>query len=376
LHAFIFVLSLMASALATTPDDLVVAPEANLTPPPQWLTRAQMLADLDIMDYAVTNAYAGPSLAQGIQSLRDQLPLYLAADTFCEKLEQQLLPIRDSHLVADFVGGKRCGGHQAAGHVGANLRAQEGTWGYSEVQGHAVLGIPSFPPSADNSWAGFRERVATLKAAGQPFVIDLRGNSGGDDEPATWLARELYGLSDQEPVPTPVEARLSIDRPEAFALMSNVWTLEIQRERRAGRTVPQDDYDMRTKILGWMEKAKSGQFPPTDYQEMPQPNLNGHAIFQAPVYILVDNQCASSCELLLEYLEALPHRVLIGEHTHGAVEYGEVGKLILPTSHVVVTLATFATRYRDYRTVEGKGYAPDIGVRAGADALSAVPKAD
>ncbi|NJL24411.1 MAG: hypothetical protein HC902_04070, partial [Calothrix sp. SM1_5_4] len=93
--------------------------------------------------------------------------------------------------------------------------------------------------------------------------------------------------------------------------------------------------------------------------------------FSAKLYVLIDRGCGSACEITLQLLEALPGRVLVGENSRGAVEYGDRGRLLLPHSRVHVALATAAVRYRDGRAVEGRGYAPDLRVAKGGDALAA-----
>lgn len=364
----------MTSAFAAPADVLIISPDADLSVPAS-IPRQRVLDDLQRLQSAAAAAYAGPDLSQVLQSIRATLPPgeVIDATLFCQKLAAGLANLRDGHLRASFLN-QGCGSAVPIGHVGENLRAKAGTWGVATVNGQTVLSVPDFLSSDDPSWAGFLDQVRALKASGRAFILDLRGNRGGDNAMGVELARVLYDLRSDEPVPSPQEARLSLITPEVFALQANAWATEIIKARLDGQQPSEYSLVGRQHALDLMAKAETGEYPPSERDEIPQPDLKGRAIFKAPLYVLIDNRCASSCELTLEYLEALPQRVLVGESTMGAVEYGEIGKMLLPASRVLVTLATFSTRYRDYRTVEGVGYAPNIAVPAGGDALSVALK--
>lgn len=370
---------LLGSARAQTSpaDDLILSLQADLRPA-LLVTREEMLKDLDRLETAAGAAYAGPDLANVLHEVRAQVPWLSTPQLFCLQLQQAFERVRDSHLRAELINqGCSREGRDVAGKVGANLRAQANTWGARKVEGSAltVLAIPEFLPGADSSWSGFLKEVQDLKAAKHAFVLDLRGNLGGDDRMAQAMARVLYGLTDAEPVPTPLESRLSKQTAEAFALRANAWAVEILQSRFDGQTQDkalQLRLNERRKTLGWMAKAKTGNYPPISIYEYSQPELSGKEVFQAPVYVLIDRGCASTCELMLQYLEALPQRILVGEHTMGVVVYGEVGQLVLPASKTIVTLATTSARYRDDRAIEKQGYVPAIQVAPGDDALDSV----
>ena len=88
-----------------------------------------------------------------------------------------------------------------------------------------------------------------------------------------------------------------------------------------------------------------------------------------PVYVLIDRNCGSSCELTLEALEKLSYVQTIGENTTGVVQYGNVGALFLPSSHIVIRIPTQGSKYDDQRQVEKIGYTPKWKVPLGTDAL-------
>jgi hypothetical protein len=372
LRTLILFLGLLPALCGAAPsDDLLLDPNADLEPVVQ-VSAAQMGADLDVLADAASKGYAGPDLSGVLAAVRQRLPGATDAFSFCKQLESAFSGIADSHLRASLVT-KSCSSVTVKGSVGKNIRS--GHWAFDTYDTSAgkitVVALPSFLPREDQGWEGFLAKVRDLKAAGRPFVIDLRGNMGGDDDMGYEMARILYGLGQEDHVPTPVEARLHIETPESFALMANAWAYQAIQMKRGGQAVPWYIYDWRNRYLQWMDTAKSGSFPAIRREDMPQTNLRGHDVFSAPVYVLVDKLCASACENTLEFLEALPHRVLVGENSFGMVDYGDLGRVALPNSHVIVSLATFSSRFRDYREVEKTGYKPDVPVPPGNDALAA-----
>ena len=61
----------------------------------------------------------------------------------------------------------------------------------------------------------------------------------------------------------------------------------------------------------------------------------------------------------------------LAEGELGAVEFGDVGRVVLPNSKVSVSVSTMSVNFRDGRRVEKSGYAPDVRVSEGGDALAA-----
>lgn len=361
-----FVAAFLPTTFAAThaADDLLLSPTQDLTKP-QSLSATQLEEDIELLKFAVDKGYAGPSMGRQLS----KIPIEdSSAIAFCNQLQEIFDHVRDAHLRAwlDF---QACGQAATAGRVGRNIAAGVDGWVAKSINGTEVLAIPSFWPVYDSRWDGFLEKVRDLVAAGKPFILDLRGNTGGDDSYGFELARALLGMDANVNLPTPVESRTFVQTPEAFALQVNNWTWSALKLKMNGEVVPTYIEDRRRETLNWMERAKSHQFPDRLLEKIPQGVLNKQKVFAASVLILVDRNCASSCETTVQVLENLPGRILVGEHTRGAVEYGEVGRVILPHSKVGVTLSTMSAHFKDGRRVEKRGYAPTIKVRAGGDAL-------
>lgn len=364
--SLIFNLVISISAAGATADDMVLDLGASLTGRPA-LTAAELAQDIDFLKSALAKGYAGPEFGRRL----DSITLHeTSSQNFCDQLASTFERVLDAHLSASLEF-RRCGTRMPDGQVGANI-ASDG-WRVERVRraGHEadVLAIPSFWPRFDERWRGFLEAVKDLRAKGRPFIIDLRGNGGGDDSMGFEMARILLGLPDNVNLPSPVQSRRFRQTPEAFAILSNQWAYSILRARANGQTIPVYMTQRRDEILSWMERAKNGEFPAEYIEQLPIQPVDGREVFHPKVYVLVDRACASSCETTLQVLESLPGRVLVGENTFGAVEYGETGRVILPNSRVAVTLSTMNARFRDGRRIEKSGYAPNLRLVPGADAL-------
>lgn len=364
--AFTILISLSLPVWGLAPGDLILSPDADLTAP-ATVSAAQVQADLEVLSYAARKAYAGPGF---LKSLRQMGVEDTDPKTLCDRLDQVFAEVRDAHLMASLEA-KRCGRKLPRGGVGQNLSRDK--WSLQTVtrDGHqvSVLAVPSFWPKFDERWNGFLQTVRRLRAAEKPFVIDLRGNGGGDDSMGFEMARVLLGMPDHVNLPTPVKSRTFLQSAEAFALQSNVWAFRILQLKSKGERVPEYLVQRRDEILDWVKRAEHGEFPETYIERIPQEEVDRKVAFQQPVYVLVDRSCASACETTLQVLEYIPSRILVGENTMGAVEYGDLGRVVLPNSKINVTVATMKVEFRDGRHPEKVGYAPDVRVEEGGDAL-------
>jgi C-terminal processing protease CtpA/Prc len=93
-----------------------------------------------------------------------------------------------------------------------------------------------------------------------------------------------------------------------------------------------------------------------------------------PIYILTDGRVASSGELFLTEMSHHPFAKRVGANTKGCEIYGYISRAVLPYSGIIVKVGNV---YRELEAgnIELKGYAPDIRVPDGEDALGAA-KAD
>jgi hypothetical protein len=370
---------------AFTPADLLVADDVSLEPPHE-LSAGAARRDVALLLYALRNGYGGHRfiarrrIAAAEQNLAD-----LVADesaqgprAFCDAVAEVLATLPDQHLEAKLAG-ERCGpppnGRAPDGAVGRNFappfpRQAARPWA-TETRKLAngtvgLIAITRFPLADDPVWEGFLDAVAALASA-DALVIDMRGNSGGDDTTAYRLAQVLGGRFVRR---TGVE-KIRSQRPATWALRINHLTLELVSHAARGEPAPLHIQKHRDEFTAEYRRALRGESEP-EVVETPGPDrgLEGEFTpFTRPIYVLVDRRCGSSCESGMEVLAQLTNATTVGENTAGTIHFGNIGKLVMPASAIVVQIASQFTRYANGTFVEGAGFAPDVAVPPGADAL-------
>lgn len=361
---------------AITPERLLFDVNADFSANAS-LSTLDVVEDLDYLKTAVQSGYAGPRQLLTSLNQLNALKLKISdSQSLCEVLGQVFATVLDRHLFA-YLDFKACGSSSPArGNVGPNINSSDKPWSLDTREGArgqiSILSIRSFPSEDDPGWHGFLEAVATLREQNRDFILDLRGNTGGDDSNGFEMARILYGFNRDTTLPTPLGQMVWSQGPVAFALQVNGWSYQIARMKNQGLTVPDYYFQRRELVRGWYERSKVQKFANPFVQSLVQNHPDARASFAKNIYVLIDGRCASSCETTLQALEALPHRILVGENSSGTVEYGNVGMLVLPHSHLAVQLSTLANRFRDHRHPEKRGYEPQIRIPAGQDALSAL----
>jgi carboxyl-terminal processing protease len=93
---------------------------------------------------------------------------------------------------------------------------------------------------------------------------------------------------------------------------------------------------------------------------VPDPVEPAADALRVPVAVLVDEVCASACEIAAKALRAAPTATLYGEATAGSS--GLPVDVPLPRSRLLVSLPTWQTRTADGTLIEGNGVAPHVRV--------------
>jgi hypothetical protein len=371
LPLLILLLFSTSPAFAVRPADLITEPDGEFSAA-AGLTPSQVSADLHVLRFAVKDAYAGPAqlglaLAKFSSKAKDSAAL-------CQALSSLFSGIRDRHLKA-FLDFKICVATTSAGKVGGNLNTTTAPWSmHAAAAGNrpvSVLAISRFAPEDDPDWFGFLGEVARLRQQNQSFVIDLRGNAGGDDDNGFEMARILYGFNRETDLPSPLAYMSYVQSSASFAVQLTGWNYQIAQLLRNGQPVPPYFYQRQAEWRGWFDRSRVTPFPNPHISNIKLTAVDRTTVFTKNVYVLIDRLCASACETTLQALEGLPHRILVGENTMGAVEYGAVGIAVLPHSHIAVQLVTESNHFRDRRRPEKIGYAPQVQVSEGQDALDA-----
>lgn len=362
-------------------DGILLSSEVSLAKV-EILTADDLKNDVDLVLSTLDKAYGGKSvlpgnqyadLVAGLKNLKMKLS-NISSEAFCNQIAALTEKVSDYHLTVH-IEDQTCQRQWPEATVGANsgFGKFNSTWSIAfknyQNQLVPVLAIQKMSPSGSPEWNGFLETVQSLVKTGKPFVIDMRRNPGGDFTKATEMARLLYGINETQSVPMPKKQIYRQTTAQAWALMANAFWLRMQVFANNGQSIP--DYLKRTyqSFVDSQRKIIDGPMPALNIEKLGSEAADLSRAIAAPVYVLVDRHCGSSCELTLEALENLPSAMTVGENTTGIVQYGNVGALYLPSSHIVIRMPIQGAKYEDQRQVEKIGYSPHWKVPSGTDAL-------
>lgn len=293
----------------------------------------------------------------------------LSSESLCQDLADAFYAIPDEHLSVSFAD-RRCRAAEATtreGRVGQNwarsLSQEDGIpWHTRASNGVGFISITRYLPSNSSVWSGFLTQAKYLKQ-NAAIIIDLRGNTGGDDTSAYRLAQVLSGHFIQRDA-----FRVVLENRMSFALQANSMTAAIRRAQPGDDT--RELHHIRDEMIAQMGEAPQNLMARARALGPGQPMSEDEVAYEGHVYVLVDRKCGSSCETGLELFTQMPRTLVVGEHTSGILHTGNSGRLELPRSGVVVRIPTQYTRYADGRFLERVGFAPSVSVPAGEDALS------
>ncbi|MCB0377900.1 MAG: hypothetical protein KDD33_05345 [Bdellovibrionales bacterium] len=224
-----------------------------------------------------------------------------------------------------------------------------------------IIGITRFPAFDDTKWEGFETAIAGLKKS-SAIIIDLRGNSGGDDSRGLQLAGLLKG----EDV---IKADYAMDyertNPETYILILN----KMISKARNGSEGAWDRYEKhyREKLNNPPSKNYTSSFGTSSLNVS-----TSSGPYNKPVYVLIDSDCGSSGESSMQALRTLKNVKVVGQNTAGVTHFGNQGLLILPNSRIRISMSTKFIKFNDGSFVEKVGHKPDIEVPNGTNALEFV----
>lgn len=360
-------------------QDLFVS-DNTLRLPKLELSQAEVRQETAIVAYALRNGYGGRKYVpqdifiKAVSEIEAIGSKELSAEELCSQIDERLFLIPDMHLNAR-LNNRNCSAsarnRYAVGKVGQNhLQDKKRVWAvdYIKVKRKMIplLSITSLPSYEDAAWDGFEKEIGKIKDSASAVIIDLRGNGGGSDSRVYQLASYLFGQDN----PTSVAAILKSQTPATFALAANNPKSRISILQNKNEPVPEYLFKNYNEIMKKYQKAKNGELP-EEISIVPDEGkpFNGSKAFKNPILLLVDRECASSCESAVETLKLHPYAVTMGENTGGYLHFGNLGTLVLPNSRIVIQIASDFWKYKDGRYLEGIGYEPKIPIKSGTDAL-------
>jgi peptidase S41-like protein len=368
-----------------TSDDLIISDQATLSFADK-LSEDQVAEDIDFLIFALSNGYGGrkyvpgDSFSKTISALKSISKPATVAE-FHDRIDESLFIIPDNHMTAYYMGNvskKRSEQSKLdVGHVGANnIKDSKKNWEtrIDKIGNKKVLfiSITDFPDSDNEVWNGFITSVSALKTNADAIVIDLRGNSGGDDAKGMELAQLLFG----HPFEHPITKQYRSQTPETLALAVTKIKVGLINKKKQKAQIPPYLLKEYEDSQEQYRLALSGQLP----QEYIRTGKGGGKRsdpvtgFKKPIYLLMDRVCASSCEFTIAAFEWNKYVKRVGENTNGTFHFSNVGMVILPNSKFKVNIPTQYSEYYDQRFIERIGFAPDIKVSTGEDAYEVTKK--
>lgn len=186
------------------------------------------------------------------------------------------------------------------------------------------------------------------------FIVDLRGNTGGnyafaEDFILELTSAELLRLDEREVVSVAAaegrgnEVRRRLLRGDVPSSARPWFLAQLRRtEQTAARLRAGAEPRVEVSVSGATVRGRA-----------PHP-LRARAVF------LVDGDCASACEMTVALARQIPGVVIAGQNTRGGMSAGEVAMFRMPRSGLTITLGTRAFRdpLGDFR--ETRGFLPDV----------------
>lgn len=353
-------------------NDLAFRPSDTLLPPATLLPE-QTATDLAVARFAYREAYGGYPYVDAadrdeLERRLDELHEFTDPNALCDAIAAALSRLPDAHLSAK-LGRRRCGGkpaHLRVPSVGASAHPadRKAPWALQWRQRVALLSIKSFPAGDAPPWAGYDEAVDRLLTA-DAVIVDLRGNSGGDDTRGFQLARSLIG-TEVAPGHAVVHQRQTM---ASTTVMLNWLGLELtgaaEREDIDSPHIPAFLVEQRRLQL----RILRGEVEPWVHRKVARHPIPSPPAYDRPVFILADAACASSCESSLEALRSHPRARFVGERTAGFIHFGNGGLVVLPHSQIRLYVPTKYNEYSDGTFYDKVGFTPDVAVPPGRDAF-------
>ncbi|MBS0363572.1 MAG: hypothetical protein JSR98_19530 [Proteobacteria bacterium] len=206
--------------------------------------------------------------------------------------------------------------------------------------GHAGFGVRRV---GDGWWisiehldAGAQPVIAEVKAKveqirdGAFVVVDLRGNGGGNDAYGVQLAQALMGEGYVDDVLGPQTGGDCETRFRASAENAAALTKAAAAFARTGDKAGQEGYERGAReIAAARAKGKALTGPPR-CSSPPKPPLTHASLAKAPIVLLTDVACFSSCIQMSQFFRDLG-ATHVGQITGADTHYSEYRDIVLPS---------------------------------------------
>jgi hypothetical protein len=374
----------LSSTSKYRPKNLLLKDESLINQaPPAKLSQIQVVEDLGLLRYAMGHAWAPAWLkpyetTQSLAKLESvgQQKAELSSESLCDLVADTIHLVPDNHSYAT-VSDRKCGSTINVGNrdIGPNLSKNNSDpyiveWKHVGNRKILTFAAKSFPRFSRSVYKNLKENFQGLLLQANGLIIDLRGHSGGDNDPGFFIASLLWGRKAPDS-----RDRFQVQTSEALALFANRFDLDLKqsnttlenlesaKERRDGLL-----RDLKTSLEGGLSlityTSKDTYLDPVGTNL--RVDKNG---FKNPIFIIMDQDAGSGAEEMIGVLEKHPNVILVGQPTSGTTHFGNAGVLLLPNSKIQVWLSTAFSKFRDGKFIERIGFQPKIVVPDGTDAM-------
>ncbi len=320
--------------------------------PHTLLTKEQMKEDLDFLSYSLKNTYIGsyfPKMKEQTKKAIMELNSYkienpLKAKDFCSVLNKKAKSIKDSHFRISYLG-KSCTKRVKANFLGESLAGKR-PWTV-ELKGKKLfIAMRTMNTSLSNDWTGFLAKVKQTHKESDHIFFDLRGNLGG----GTGVSSKMLDILAEKSVPSAFSQKMS--NRGAISLQMHLNMLNSSSTNGKYRKSLISELELNKK------KYKLNHI--VNNSETQRKYLLSSIDIGKKITVVVDNQCASACEMFLMQLRFFKNVKIYGDRTSGALHTGETGYFLLPKSNILITMPISAFSYHSDEYFEGIGISPDV----------------
>ena len=211
-----------------------------------------------------------------------------------------------------------------------------------------LLSLPSFHDPYRAAVAALLDTHRAVLAARPNWIIDVRRNAGGSD---STYAPLLQWISSDEMVSVGAEW---LSTPANIASQEKICALVAPGD--------QDCIDFATQAVKQMRTVKPGDYVPQGNDELISYTRVSAQEPRRParVAVLMDSECASSCEEFLLAARQSFHVKLIGRNSEGALDYSNLRLHALPSGVRELQYATSRSARLPHLQVDLGGIMPDI----------------
>lgn len=211
----------------------------------------------------------------------------------------------------------------------------------------ALLSVPTMNESVRFELDSLIRANAALLESTPHLIIDCRGNGGGSD--ITYYPLTPYVYSG------PVRDH----RTQIYATDDNIQKYERLRHDKNFPTL----YRLYFGQMARKMSRNKGKF--VGKCGMAKEKVKNLKANPQRVAILIDGQCASSCEQFVFMADQSKRVTLIGQNTAGILDYGNLHTLDFPCGKFALAYPTSRScRVNDGKGIDGKGIAPDVKIDA------------